>query len=124
GPVAVLPLGTALSFALYMLATRKAKALHPVVLQANTALAATVLAVPILWLANGSGWGDFDPVMPQGVFWIWLIGMGVGSSISHLFLTYALRFASSTVLAPLHYLELVSATVVGLLVFGDFPDRV
>ena len=36
--------------------------------------------------------------------------------------TYALRFASSTVLAPLHYLELISATFFGYVVFSDFPD--
>src|SRR3569832_1452833 len=48
GPVALLPLGTALFFALYMLATRRAKALHPGVLQANTAVAAALIGVPVL----------------------------------------------------------------------------
>ena len=38
-------------------------------------------------------------------------------------MTYALRFAPSTALAPLHYLEIVSAVLFGYLVFADFPNK-
>jgi drug/metabolite transporter (DMT)-like permease len=38
-------------------------------------------------------------------------------------MTYALRFAPSATLAPLHYLEIVSAVLFGYLIFGDFPNR-
>jgi len=34
----------------------------------------------------------------------------------------ALRFAPSATLAPLNYLEIVSTTVLGYLIFGDLPD--
>jgi len=123
GPVALLPLGTAITFALYMITMRgRSRNTHPVTIQATTALAATVLSVPLLWLADGSGLAQLDPVMPSGEFWLFLAGVGIWSSISHLFLTFALRFANSTVLAPLHYLELVAATILGYLVFNDFPD--
>jgi drug/metabolite transporter (DMT)-like permease len=37
-------------------------------------------------------------------------------------MTYALRFAPSATLAPLHYLEIVAAVALGYLVFGDFPN--
>ena len=36
-------------------------------------------------------------------------------------MTYALRFAPSATLAPLHYLEIVMATLLGWAIFGDFP---
>jgi drug/metabolite transporter (DMT)-like permease len=36
-------------------------------------------------------------------------------------ITYALMFAPSSTLAPLHYLELVMAVALGYLIFGDFP---
>lgn len=122
GPVALLPLGTAVFFGLYMISTRfGSKGLHPVSLQAHTALAAVALALPILWGFSGSGVADLDPLWPS-IRAVWLlIGMGAAATVAHQFLTYALRFASSTVLAPLHYLELVSAALFGLLVFGDFP---
>jgi drug/metabolite transporter (DMT)-like permease len=123
GIVALLPLGTALFFALYMISMRwRGRRSHPVTLQATTAIAASVMTVPLLWLADGSGWTEFDPVLPQGRFWAYLFAVGLAASVSHLLLTYALRFASSTVLAPLHYLELISATFFGYVVFSDFPD--
>ncbi len=123
GTVALLPLGTALFFALYMLSMRwRTRGVHPVALQAQTALVAAIITVPLMWLADGSGWRDFDPVMPQGRYWAYLFGVGLAAAVSHLLLTYALRFASATVLAPLHYLELISATFLGYVVFSDFPD--
>lgn len=123
GAVALLPLGTAFFFALYMLSMRwRTRGAHPVSLQAMTAVAAMILTVPALWLANGSGFDPLDPVMPEGRYWAYLFAVGLAASVSHLLLTYALRFASSTVLAPLHYLELISATFFGYVVFSDFPD--
>ena len=46
----------------------------------------------------------------------------VAASVAHLMITYALRMAPAATLAPLHYLELVSAAAFGYLVFGDFPN--
>jgi len=37
-------------------------------------------------------------------------------------MTYALRYAPSATLAPLHYLEIVSALILGYLIFDDFPN--
>ena len=37
-------------------------------------------------------------------------------------MTYALKYAPSATLAPLHYLEIVAAVTLGYLVFGDFPS--
>jgi len=106
-----------------MLSTRSAsKGMHPVVLQAVTALAGTAICVPVLWAFDGSGIADLDPAWPTALGLLWMFGMGAAAAGSHMLLTYALRNASATVLAPLHYLELVAATVLGLLVFGDFPD--
>lgn len=123
GPVALFPLMTALCFALYILITRRLSRLqHPVAMQSHTAFAALVLSVPVLWLADGSGITQLDPVMPRGVEWLWLFGVGLAAAVSHMFMTYALRFAPSATLAPLHYSEMISAVAFGYLIFGDFPD--
>ncbi len=37
-------------------------------------------------------------------------------------MTYALKFAPSATLAPLHYLEIVAAVALGYLIFNDFPN--
>ena len=123
GYVALLPLGTAFSFAAYMLITRGlSRRMHPVAMQFHTALIASLATVPIIWLADGRGWATLDPVMPQGLAWLWLLGVGGFAALSHMMMTYALKFAPSATLAPLHYLEIVMATLVGYLIFNDFPD--
>ena len=50
--------------------------------------------------------------------------MGFVSAISHLLLITASRFAEASTLSPLIYLELVGATIFGLLVFGQLPSTV
>jgi len=123
GLLALFPLGTALFFALYILMTRQlSRHMHPVAMQTHTATFATLMLGPVIWLAEGSGIVSLDPVLPQGIFWGWLFGVGLAATVSHMFITYALRFAPSSTLAPLHYLEIVSAVALGYLVFGDFPN--
>jgi drug/metabolite transporter (DMT)-like permease len=38
-------------------------------------------------------------------------------------MSLALTYAPSSTLAPLHYLEIVSAVILGFLVFGDIPNQ-
>jgi drug/metabolite transporter (DMT)-like permease len=123
GLVTLLPLGTALLFAVYMFLTRSmSQRLHPVALQAHTALAACLLILPPLILMNGSGSALFDPIVPEGRALWTLAGVGVIATVSHLFITLALRFAPAATVAPLQYLEIVGATVIGFFAFGDFPE--
>jgi len=123
GYVALYPLGTALTFALYMLVTRSlSRKTAALTMQLHTATIAAAICVPVMFLADGSGWTMLDPVMPQGVAWIWLIGVGAASAVAHLMMTYALGFAPTSTLAPLHYLEIVSAVAFGYIIFSDFPN--
>ena len=124
GVRALWPLGTAFCFAFYMLSTRAIAAdLHPVTMQFHTALAGMAIMLPIMVLMDGSG-TSFDPVMPQGIAWLWLFGMGFWATVSHMCMTYALKFAPASTLAPLHYSEIVVSVTLGYLVFGDFPNAV
>jgi drug/metabolite transporter (DMT)-like permease len=54
--------------------------------------------------------------------WLWLAGVGFWAALSHMAMTYALKYAPSATLAPLHYSEIVVAVALGYLVFGDFPN--
>lgn len=123
GLVALYPLGTALFFAFYMLVTRSlSRDMHPVPMQFHTSTLAIVICLPFI----GVGWWlDLPllaPLAPQGWAWLWLFGVGASSAVAHMMMTFALRFAPSATLAPLHYLEIVSAAVLGYLVFDDFPN--
>ncbi len=123
GLVALLPLGTALLFALYMLVTQAvAVSLHPVMQQLHTSLIGAAFCMPALILADGSGLPALDPVMPQGAAWIWLFGVGFWAAASHMCMTVALRYAPASTVAPLHYLEIVMAVFLGYVIFGDFPN--
>ena len=123
GLVVLYPLGTAVLFAAYMLVTRAmSSTLHPVTMQLHTSLAGIALCAPVIALAEGSGIGPLDPVMPQGVVWLWLFGVGFWAGASHICMTYALKFAPASTVAPLHYLEIPMAVLLGYLVFADFPN--
>src|SRR6056297_1989930 len=123
GAVALFPLGTAVGFAFYILVTRGlSRRMHPVALQFYTGVIASLLCLPVMILAQGSVAELLDPVWLQGIAWFWLFGVGFFATVSHMMMTYALSLAPSATLAPLQYLELPVATLLGYLVFGDFPN--
>jgi drug/metabolite transporter (DMT)-like permease len=123
GPPALLPLLVACVFAGYMLATRKiAKDVDPIVLQATGGAMAVTLLVPIgiaLWLTG-------VPLLPARPLEGWMVamlaGVGVLGTGAHLLMSWSLRFAPSATLAPMQYLEIPIATLVGWMIFGDLPD--
>lgn len=123
GLVALWPLGTAFAFAFYMLVTRAmSEMIHPVTMQLHTSLAGMAICLPLMVLFDGSGIASLDAVMPAGLNWLWLFGVGFWAAVSHMCMTYALKFAPSATLAPLHYVEIVAAVALGYLVFSDFPN--
>jgi drug/metabolite transporter (DMT)-like permease len=123
GTAALYPLGTAFSFAFYMLITQAiATRMHPVTQQLHTSIAGSLICLPIMLWADGTGVIDLDPVMPQGLNWLWLFGVGFWAAASHMCMTVALNCAPASTIAPLHYLEIVTAVALGYLVFGDFHN--
>ena len=121
GVVALYPLATAGFFAFYMLITRRiARDMAPEPMQALTALWGTALMLPLLAL------GPWLPALALSAAdpaaWLWLAGVGLAATVSHLLITYALRFAPAATLAPLHYLEIVMAVALGWPVFADWPN--
>ena len=123
GYVALWPLVTAFLFAFYMLVTRAMSAwMHPVTMQFHTSWTGLLLCLPVMILADGSGIRGLDPIWPDGWNWLWLFGVGFWAAVSHMSMTYALKYAPSATLAPLHYSEIVMAVILGYLIFDDFPN--
>ncbi|NTT87352.1 DMT family transporter [Tabrizicola fusiformis] len=123
GTVALYPLISAFAFAFYMLVTRAIAAeVHPVIQQLHTSIAGAAICLPAMVLLDGTGLAMFDPVMPQGWAWVWLFGVGFWAAASHMCMTLALKHAPASTLAPIHYLEIVTAVALGYAVFGDFPN--
>ena len=121
GAPALLPLAVAVIFALFMLVTRQiAKALDPIQLQTISGLQATVILVPaLILLPEVPGMGV---ALPDGsVMWL-LLALGVIGTVAHLAMTWSLRFAPASTLAPMQYLEIPFGTLIGWMIFHDLPN--
>jgi drug/metabolite transporter (DMT)-like permease len=111
---ALLPIGSALFFALFQLITRKLagqdSALTTLLYtQVLAALGASV-AVPFFW----------TPVaMPELVL---AFAAGCVGLAAHLCMFNAFRLADASLLAPINYTRIVASVVLGYLMFGDLPD--
>lgn len=123
GWAALLPIGVAFAFAFFMLVTRAmSREIDPLALQGASGLIALPLVVPFLMfpvaeVAPLAGW-----ITPEGGQ-IWLfVGLGICGSIGHLLMTWSLRYAPSATLAPMQYLEIPVATLLGFLMFSDLPN--
>jgi drug/metabolite transporter (DMT)-like permease len=121
GLPALLPVGVAVVFALFMLVTRAiAKDVDPIGLQALSG----VMAVPAVGLAM-----ILFPETPLLAIksipdnaWLLLAILGCMGTVAHLLMTWSLRFAPSTTLAPMQYLEIPIGTVIGYWIFYDLPN--
>ncbi|MFT5785273.1 MAG: drug/metabolite transporter (DMT)-like permease [Ascidiaceihabitans sp.] len=120
---ALLPLGVAVNFSFFMLITRQiAKETDPIGLQAVSGVMAIAIMLPILLLTSGMGIDAMTLIAPNGFEWGMLWAIGILGSLSHLLMTWSLRFAPSATLAPMQYLEIPIATIIGFLVFTDLPN--
>ena len=123
GAVALYPLATAGFFAVYMLLTRRiTREVPPETMQFHTAWIGVVLMLPVLALGHGADIALLRMSDAPLAVWGQLAGVGVAATVSHMAITYALRYAPSATLAPLHYLEIVNAALFGWLFFGDWPN--
>ena len=111
----LLPLACAMLMAVYHVLTRRIAGLESVYTSTFypglIGLLVLSLALPFTWTA------------PQGAAHLGLLGLaGIISAASHLCLIKAYDYASASRLAPFTYSQMVWATALGYLVFGDFPD--
>jgi drug/metabolite transporter (DMT)-like permease len=110
----LLAMGSGTLFALYAITTRQASQQSDPVrtLAFQCAFGAVLLTPQAIWT-----WST--PVPDE---YLLFLGMGVVSAISHLLSIIAFRFAQASTLAPLVYLELVSASLIGYFIFDEIPD--
>ncbi|PZW43172.1 threonine/homoserine efflux transporter RhtA [Humitalea rosea] len=110
----VLPLFTALIFSVYQILTRKLATIdnaRTTVLHTSfAALCMTAVIVPFVWVpVPGWVWGAF-------------LGLGLLGGIGHFLLVLAYTRAPASLLGPLHYTQLIWASISGALVFGQWPS--
>ncbi len=122
GLVTLLPLVAAVSYALNMIVLRRATHIPALSLQCGATLVAAGLA--ILVVAGLSLVGEVRAPVSSLPAWCWaaIAASGLCAALSFALIGEAFRRSEASVLAPFQYLEILGATAMGWLVFGDFPD--
>ena len=113
---ALLPLGLALSFSSYQIFMRlvarredSINSLYCVLLVGSVVMS---LALPFVWIAPTA----------KGLLFFALIGITSGAG--HFLTIKALEYAPASLLAPFAYIQLLWVSILGMAVFGDFPDSI
>ena len=110
----LLPIGAAVSGSLYGILTRRlGGAERPTTSLFYMALIGSLVSSLVV---------PFDWVTPDPWGWALFAAIGASAATAHLILIQAYRHAPASVIAPLHYLDIVWGSMLGLIVFGDFPD--
>ena len=77
----------------------------------------------IIWgLTTGLDIPDLQLIVPDSAQAQTLLMVGVFGTLAHLGMSYAVRYAPSATLAPMQYVELPVATVIGWAMFGELPN--
>ncbi|MFP6729094.1 MAG: DMT family transporter [Alphaproteobacteria bacterium] len=112
---ALLPVISAICYALYQITTRMLAEIDPPI---TTFFYSGAVGVVVLSLAVPFSWQT-----PTIGGWAMMIALGVIAGFGHFFVIQAMRRAQASVLAPFGFVQLVWVTILGYLVFGDFPDE-
>jgi len=123
GMMSLLPVLCAFLFALYLFMNRAiGNEDSPVAMQTVSGLGGTIFMAAVLLIGNGYGQTDFAIALPDSWFGLGLLLiLGGLSGYGHLLVLRAFRLAPVSILAPFQYFEIISATILGFMLFGDFP---
>lgn len=123
GWTALLPVACAFLFTLYLFLNRAiGESDSPLVMQTIAGLGGTVFMGLAMTAGSGFGVTDFEPSLPASALGLLLlVVLGSISGYMHLLVVKAFRMAPLSLLAPFQYFEIISATVLGYALFGDFP---
>lgn len=114
-PGSLLALAAGTSLALYFLLTRRiAGRTRAIVTTFHTnAIGGVIATVLVAWVWKA----------PTPSEWLQFLALAAIANIGHYCIVRAYDHAEASLLAPLAYTEMVTSTVMGLIFFGDFPDR-
>ncbi|OHV81503.1 DMT family transporter [Rhizobium sp. LCM 4573] len=123
GWTALLPVACAFLYTLYLFLNRAiGEADSPLTMQVMAGIGGTLFMAAGLGLGHGLGGAEFEPSLPASALGLFLLVLlGSISGYMHLLVVRAFRLAPLSLLAPFQYFEIISATVLGYALFGDFP---
>ncbi len=124
GLKALLPVACAFLYALYLFMNRAVgEADSPLTMQIMAGAGGTLFMAFALFAGTSAGVADFEPSLPTSALGlVLLLILGSISGYAHMLVVRAFRLAPLSLLAPFQYFEIISATLLGYAVFGDFPN--
>ncbi|MBO9098494.1 MULTISPECIES: DMT family transporter [unclassified Rhizobium] len=124
GLKALLPVACAFLYAIYLFMNRAiGEADSPLAMQTMAGIGGTVFMAGALFVGNAAGAVDFSLSLPGSTLGLLLLLiLGSISGYAHILVVRAFRLAPLSLLAPFQYFEIISATVLGYALFGDFPN--
>ncbi len=122
GLPALLPLAAACCFAVYLALTRTVAQTDGVLtMQVWAGVFGGLTLLIALVFGEAASVDIVDPTWPSLYEWLMLALLGLIGTSGHLLIVGAFSRASPSILAPFQYLEILGATLLGVLIFGEFP---
>ena len=124
GPTSLLPVVCAFFFTLYLFLNRAVgEGDSPLMMQVLAGAGGSLFMGAVLLAGHSLGQAEFQPSLPaSGLAFGLLLILGSLSGYAHLLVVKAFRMAPLSLLAPFQYFEIISATILGYLLFQDFPS--
>lgn len=124
GTAAILPILAAIFYALYLMTIRVSKDIKDVLtMQFWIGIVASVFTSVLFLLAQPF---DLEVLsfnkIDHSLWWLVFL-LAVVTIVSQLLISNALYYANASLLASFQYLEIISATLLGWIIFNDIPDR-
>ncbi len=102
--------GAFLTALAYVCVRNLSKHEHPLVIVYYFPLVSVPITFPLVW--NGG-------VMPIGMEWIWLLGIGLLTQIGQVLITEGLRILPAAIASSINYVQVLFATLWGLILFSE-----
>jgi len=128
GWISLLPACAALGFAVYMLLTRKlargVEVYGAISMQFYAGLFGTTFLTGALTIGALTDVRVLAIALPNRFEWSLLMLLAVIATVGHILIALAASRIEAGQIAPFLYLEIIGATTLGLIFFGEFPDYI
>lgn len=125
GLAALLPLGAALGMSVLMLLNRlTAGDVSPLAAQFFVAAFATPFLLVAAAFGHATGLASLTVTWPDSSVVARCALVAVSASIAHAMVYQATLRASAAAIAPTVYVQIIAATAIGIIWFGDWPDAI
>ena len=123
GAAAFYPLGAAAGMACLMICNRKAAGVaSPIAMQYLAAIMAAPILIVATLILQATGQPQFHVGVPPASVVVKCLVIACTATVAHLLIYMAAVRASAAIVAPMTYVQLLVAALLGLLIWGVVPD--